>query len=632
MIAGIIPLTRLPRHLSIFDYNIAPEDETRIELGQLVEIPFRKSTQFGLVFAIDKTNNFSEELKTITHIVHETKLIDHRQFALYERIADMYNISLATLLKTSILPLQKRKLKKLELSILPTFSSKKNKIKAEYFLYTNEKEHTNLYNTLEQKKYTLILVPEKSHIEKVYTLIPKHLKENVSIWTSDNSIKEKYETWLAIRNQTSYIIIATRSAVLIPFPHLDTIIVDFEHDNNLKHWDQTPRFHSKDILKLQTDLHHAQIIYADYSPSFEMYYDISKQHINFHHKQITQKTLLFKKAENSNVLPRIINISQERNQHNYRIFSEPVEQALLTSHGDIFIHINRKGFATSVICNDCGYIEKDPQTDLPLIYDEEKNILYSPYSSYKKPFTLTCSQCRSTLIRMIGYGTETVEKHVRELFTTNLHHNIIRIEGQQSYDTQQKTDKTRLIIGTDTAMKYIDWEKTHTIISLDVDRQLAIPEYNASEDVWHHIQHIIYHKHELSTYFIQTRNPEHIILTSLNEKDKLYRRELQKRQQLNYPPYCYIARYFFGATTRLQAETQCAILYEILQKALTKDKKHIILSNPFEMQPRYYRKQYWYALLAKIPRTEYEENLIYLNRFIPGRWKADPRPINILSP
>ena len=52
MIAEIIPLARLPKNLSFFDYEVPQNFEGQIKIGQIARIPFRGKKMSGLVVAI----------------------------------------------------------------------------------------------------------------------------------------------------------------------------------------------------------------------------------------------------------------------------------------------------------------------------------------------------------------------------------------------------------------------------------------------------------------------------------------------------------------------------------------------------------------------------------------------------
>jgi primosomal protein N' len=208
---------------------------------------------------------------------------------------------------------------------------------------------------------------------------------------------------------------------------------------------------------------------------------------------------------------------------------------------------------------------------------------------------------------------------------------MIRIDSESSFRFPDEK-KPRIIIGTEMAFQHVRWDKTELVTFLDIDKQLALPEFLAAEHVWHLIQEAVYLQNEASIFYIQTFNPRHLVLKSLVEPDRFYRTDLNLRRSLGYPPYQYLVRYFFGHPNQFVAKRQAEQLEWRLKEELTKAKKQIILSSHIEMHPRFYRKKFWYMLLAKLPTKDWEDNLSWLNQYIPGSWKIDPNPISILSP
>jgi len=77
VIAKIIPIKRLPRNFSSFDYTVAENIEDSLKVGQLVEIPFRSKNIFGVVFSIEKNDN--EKLKELKTIINETPIFTKKQ-------------------------------------------------------------------------------------------------------------------------------------------------------------------------------------------------------------------------------------------------------------------------------------------------------------------------------------------------------------------------------------------------------------------------------------------------------------------------------------------------------------------------------------------------------------------------
>jgi len=622
VIAKIIPIKRLPRNFSSFDYTVAENIEDSLKVGQLVEIPFRSKNIFGVVFSIEKNDN--EKLKELKTIINETPIFTKKQLEMYIILAEIYLVSPTIFLKMALLPLQKRKLGKMELKNIAKIESKE--INNSYFFYQSKQEHKKLFKEITAN--TLIIVPEVRHIEELKKMLPKKQQEKVATWYSEMSDKEKFETWLNIKNEEKTIVIGTRNSIFLPFNNLTKIILDYEHDENLKSWDSTPKFHTKDILKFLQKLYSCEILFASFSPSFEKYYEITKSKLDYQ-GELNKEKLLF--PENKKNLPSLVNLSNNNFIQNKSVFSLDLEDQIKNTEKDIFIYINKRGFATTTICHNCGYIARDPESNMPLIYEKSTNQLYSPYSKYSQKFNPFCPKCKSELLKNYGYGTELIEQEVYKILNTKNTHKVLKLD-KDSVQELKPQNKPKIIIGTNAAFKAINWEETELIIFLDIDRQLAIPEYLSLENVWHTIQEVEYYRQNSSQFYIQTANPEHTVFKSLGEKDRIYRTDLNNRKNLALFPYQYIVKYYCGTDTSLKSKEITEQTVRNINQALTKLEKSAIVLGPYEMQPKYFRRQYWWGFALKISDKNPLSVIRQLNQYIPGNFKIDPNPISLLSP
>lgn len=621
MIAQIIPLQRLPKSLSVFDYAVPNTLADEIAVGQIVEILFRKAKHHGLVYAL--TSNKEKKavkLEMIQNILNPIPLLSIQQINLLLELSVWYGVSPSTLIKMALPPLQKSKIKKLELRKIK-FKSTAKQTKIIFEQYQNESEHkTQLTKHIKHK--TLILVPEVNLIDEVKQLLPAETQEKIVVWHSELSEKQQFENWMQIRNQKKIIIIGTRSAVFLPLDGFKSVIIDYEHDENHKHWDQAPRFHVKDViekLNIKTTL-------LTYSPSAVTYYHV--------HKKKYQGNLKLTPAKDACLTGRqaqIVEMRDERLGGNYGALSEAVKQAIANAKQDIFIYVNRLGFATSVGCNDCGYVEECPNCKNALVYHEKTLTLHCHYCRTQKPMILVCPRCHSSLTKLYGAGTEFIEKEVRRILGADSNKEIIRLDSE-NFPPKENTEKSRVIIGTKMALRRIRWDKTDLAVLIDIDRQMNIPEYLAQEEVWHLIQEILFRKQNGAKLIIQTFQKTNLICRSLSEPDRFYRTTLNSRRALGYPPYLYLTRYFYGNINAPAAQKEAQRVAADIRQELTKSEKKIILLGPIEMHPKFYRGQFWYEIIAKLSASNWQDELKFLNKFIPENWKADPNPISILSP
>ncbi|MBI4992871.1 MAG: primosomal protein N' [Candidatus Magasanikbacteria bacterium] len=628
MIAKVIPLQRLPKSLSVFDYLVPNALADEIAVGQIVEILFRKAKHLGLVFLLaDDNTSKSKKLETVQNILNPVPLLSSQQINFLFELSLWYGVSPSTLIKMALPPLQKNKIKKIILKNIkfdfPLLCGGEvsSRLAIAFSQYHDQSEHrTQLKKHLKNK--TLILVPEINLIDEVKQLLPAERQEKIVVWHSELSEKQQFENWTQIRNQKKSIIIGTRGAVFLPLDGFKSIIIDYEHDENHKHWDQSPRFHTKDViakLNIKTTL-------LSYSPSAATYYHV--------HKKNYLGKLKLTPAKDACLTGRQAQIVEMRNERlggNYGALSEAVKQAIADAKQDIFVYVNCLGFATSVGCNDCGYVEECPNCKNALVYHEKTLTLHCHYCRTQKPMILICPRCHSSLTKLYGAGTEFIEKEVRRIFGADSHKEIIRLDSE-NFPPEENTEKFRVIIGTKMALRRIRWDKTDLVVFIDIDRQMNIPEYLAQEEVWHLIQEVFFRKQTGAKLIIQTFQKINLICRSLSEPDRFYRTTLNSRRALGYPPYLYLTRYFYGNINAAAAQKEAQQVTADIRQGLTKSQKKIILLGPIEMHPKFYRGQFWYEIIAKLPPDTWQDDLKYLNQFIPANWKIDPNPISILSP
>ena len=617
MIARVAPLTRLPKGLAAFDYLVPAELEQVLQQGHLVMVPFRSSTMLGVVlsFVEEASLTYSpSRLKQLISIVGGHPFLSTAHLTCATTIASWYGIALGGVIKMMAPPLQKRKLQSIHFRPFPAAHPQMaTKRETGYTIYTDTQRHAQmLTDSVALEGQTLILLPELQYISVVFDLLSPDLQQQSVIWHSELSMKEQFERCLQIRNGEKKIIIGLRGSVFLPFHNLESVVVDYEHHEQHKHWDQVPRFHVVDIVDLLHTQHGAAIHLMSFSPGVSA----------------VEEHSLFSSLSAPASLPTILDMRVERQVSHLAL---SLEEKIEETQGDIFLLLNRRGFSRHIECSDCGKIAACPQCQLPLIYHEVEHMLSCHYCNRREPVPLVCPRCQSTSIRQYGIGTQFIESSIKKLLAKNNTHTVYRIDSDATNKSWEEDDAPRIVIGTEMALQHIRWGKTQLIALLHIDQQLGLPEYLAEEHVWHVLHDIGFRKMPETEWYIQTMNPEREIFQELAHPKNFYERTLDMRKQLHYPPFCYLVKYFIGGQTAATAQGQAQELQRLLL-SLTSDKETIRIGNPFEMHPRYFRGKFWYGILARLDHKTWQADLARMNTHIPAEWKIDPNPISILSP
>lgn len=630
MYARIVPLKRLPNNLSICDYHVPEHMDSILQVGQMVSIPFRKSNLFGLVLSLENTSEYGEKVKDIQAIVHNVPFFRMSEITLLEMLAEIYHTPFGSIMESALLPLQKRKLQTIELKPLPEHQSKSMPI--EFAQYLDESEHQKLLISF-TKKQTLILISEIQKISKIRSYFPPETR--IALWHSELSTKEKFSTWLKIRNGEVDVIIGTRSTLFLPFFDLKNIIIDAEEEKSHKHDDGTPRIHVKDIAPLVGHNHAANVFFTSSHPSSETYHALYKKTYKVEGKTIdSEKTLgVIKKIPRES--PTFIDLKSERVGHKKDYFlSQSVQEKIAQTHGDVFLFLNRRGSATSIFCQACGFRDTCPTCNNIRVYHETDRLLHCHYCKVSMPMPTLCPKCHTQILSLQGYGTEQIEKTLEQI-QTKTSAKIIRLDS----DIEEKkrleninSSGQKIIVGTELSLQYIDWKNVSLCVCLNLDTLLSLPEYMAEEKLWHTVQHIQYERRPESTFLIQTHIPDHPFWKSLNDPDLFYRTDLKKRKNFSYPPYSFLVKYIIGKASKTEAYAEAKQVHQTLEKLLTKDQKKGTMYDPIELHPHYFRKMYWYGIILLLEPNNWMEILKEINKNLGENWKVDPRPNSIFSP
>lgn len=621
MLVQVIPIKRLPLKKTVFDYLVEQEMSGRIKIGQLVRIPFRNSIEFGIVRAVNSFSKTTVTLKNIIEIVFNEPFLNREQLNFLEEIAEIYRAPLSFLLKTNLLPLQKRKLKKISIKKQAERTARQFERPNVFIYSTNEEKQKYLKIKLPGGGQNLILVPEIHQIKTIVRQLPVAVQKNVLIVTGELSDKEMFDLWLKIRNEPRITVVGTRRALFLPWTNLTAIFLDDEGNPDYKSWDMAPRFHTREASIVLAKQHAAKIYLLTHTPSVETYYFAEHGVYNPEHINLQPFRHPF----------RLIDLKQERRGKNYGLLNEDLISDLETmTSGDAFLFINRRGDAGCIFCRDCGLILKCTRCHRPLTYYKQKENLCCHYCRTEQLMPNNCNQCGNATLTPIGLGASGIENELKKINRLKKF-KIIRLDSKSNAPVEELNNpQSKIIVGTEYAWARIDWPKIKVLGVLDADLSLLIPEYKAPEHLWQGLRASQFRLTAGAKIYIQTNYPEHPVFQALYHPKQFYQEQLKERKLFQYPPYNFLLKLFYGNASATAAAANGQKIYNQLL-ALTQDKNRIKISCSLESNPRFYRQQYWRIILIKIGYEHYKQNIKLINQELPDNWKVDPNPNSLLS-
>ena len=426
-------------------------------------------------------------------------------------------------------------------------------------------------------KQVLILVPEIVLTGQLVMSFKEYFKDDVAVIHSRLSISERNDTFFRIRTQKVGVIIGARSAIFAPFEDLGLIVMDEEHDSSYKQ-DESPRYHSHDIVEEMTKIYNAVLIMGSATPSLESFYKATKNNPKY--------TLLTMKERIDNIpLPQIegVDMREELRRGNRKIISYKLQELIsktLAKKQQLIIMLNRRGFSTFVMCRSCGHVIKCKQCNLSMVY-HRRGILQCHHCDIIESVPDICPKCSSRYIKFFGTGTEKLEEELNALFPTAriirldrdttgkkfAHQNILKQFRQGHYD---------ILLGTQMVAKGHDIPNVTGVGIISADSSLNIPDFRASERCFDLITQTAGRAgrgQEKGKVVVQTYNLEHYAVQYGIKQDYLsfYQEEIAMRKIMYFPPFSNLIKLVIQQNSEENALKKANYIKAELQKYIAKD-------------------------------------------------------------
>lgn len=392
---------------------------------------------------------------------------------------------------------------------------------------------------LKEKKQAIVLVPEISLTPQLVSVFKKRFGKIVAILHSGLSNGEKYDEWRKIERNEVSVVIGARSAIFAPLNNLGIIIVDEEHSSTYKQ-ENNPRYHAIDIALYRGKKNNIPVVLGSATPSIESYTRAS---------QGIYELCVMKNRVNNNYPKTILVDMKDEMKKGNRIISELLSTKIkdrLEKKEQIIILLNRRGYATITTCKNCGYVDKCPHCDIPLIYHKSSNVMRCHYCGYAHRQIITCPECHEEHMNNLGLGTEKLEIILKEMFNAR----IIRMDqdtttykgSHEKMITAFRNKEYDILIGTQMIAKGLDFPNVTLVGVINGDASLNIPDFRSAERTFQLLNQVAGRSGrgiKKGEVIIQGFNIDHysIIKASENDYEGFYKEELTIRKVLKYSPY-----------------------------------------------------------------------------------------------
>ena len=267
-----------------------------------------------------------------------------------------------------------------------------------------------IHEVISYGRQAIVLVPEISLTPQTRQRFIERFGQ-VAVLHSHMSGVERHHQWRKIAAGQTPVVIGPRSAIFAPTPRLGIVVLDEEHETSFKQ-DTIPRYHARDVALHRTHLEGIPLVLGSATPSLESWH--RAQHGRYSLASLPRRI-------HNRPLPIVHNIDlrQHRIAPGRGAITQPLRNAIqetIESDGQVILLLNRRGFATSIQCPQCGHALTCPDCDLSLTHHRDGGKAACHYCDYQIPTPPACPECKFEGIQFGGLGTQRLEVEVQSRF------------------------------------------------------------------------------------------------------------------------------------------------------------------------------------------------------------------------
>lgn len=408
---------------------------------------------------------------------------------------------------------------------------------------------------LSEGRQALVLIPEISLTPQTLQRFERRFNCAIAVIHSGLSDGERLSAWCAAANGSAGIIIGTRSAVFTPLLKPGIIIIDEEHDGSFKQQEGF-RYSARDVAVMRANREQIPIMLGSATPSLESLHNC--QEGRYQHLHLTGRPGGASQPEWQLVDIRKLNLNTGFSQ----TAIVAMEQELARGH-QVLVFLNRRGFAPTIMCHDCGWIADCKHCDARLTFHQSNPHLRCHHCDYRQAVPPICPQCHSQRLQYLGQGTERGEATLEALFPDIP---ILRVDRDTTRRKQAMSQviaeinsaRPCVLVGTQILAKGHHFPNVTLVVVLDADSGLFSPDFRATERLGQLLTQVAGRAGRGDTpgrVMIQSHHSEHPLLALLaeNQYPKFAEQLLAERRLSGMPPYTNLALIRAEATSGQEA-------------------------------------------------------------------------------
>ncbi len=415
---------------------------------------------------------------------------------------------------------------------------------------------------LNRGKSAIVLVPEIALTPQTVDRFRGAFGDSIAVLHSALSDGERYDAWLALKRGEKRIAVGARSAVFAPVSDLGAIIVDEEHEASYKQG-EAPRYHAREVAIMRAHAAGALVVLGSATPSLESWVNAAAGKYRLLRLPDRVAGGKLPKVEIVNLRSRFSggNGASAPPYSDYdRTISAELDEALharLARREQSILLLNRRGYASFVQCDECGYVASCPNCSITLTHHRTPERLVCHYCLHQEEPATKCGRCGGVTLRQRGVGTQRVERLLGERFPAA---GIARMDVDTTSGKWAHVEildrvasgEVDILLGTQMIAKGLDFPNVTLVGVVDADVGINLPDFRASERCFQLLSQVAGRAGrgpKGGSVIIQTRVPEHhaVVHALTHDYDTFVHAEIEGRREPAYPPFVRLANIIFSA-------------------------------------------------------------------------------------
>lgn len=441
---------------------------------------------------------------------------------------------------------------------------------------------------IESGRSALVLVPEIALTPRLAARFVHRFGPTLAVLHSGLSAGERYDEWQRLRSGKARVALGVRSAVFAPLSGLGLIVVDEEHESTYKQ-EENPAYNARDAAVKRAQLEDAVVLLGSATPSLETIANVEAGRYKrlelpervggrpFPRIEVIdlrvrpakpkpkgggkepvpyeQSTLAGEGEAREAMLGDFKEKEKAWEEEKKRpwFLSKPLLAALeenLANKNQAILYLPRRGFASTLLCHDCGFQIECPNCDVRLRVHaqmgQECSRLACHYCGYETSAPAQCSSCGGTHLKPAGLGTQQLEEALVDSFPqariARLDRDVLGRKGALEKTIENMlAGQIDFLLGTQMVTKGHDFPAVTLVAVVLADLAWAVPDFRAEERGWQQLAQVAGRAgrgERPGKVLLQTFDPQAPQLARVGEQYlwEFADHELAARRLLRYPP------------------------------------------------------------------------------------------------